>query len=105
MTAVRSSGWKRRRECCYVIQETLSKVLFFSILFIGERKRFPLLLHHKFEKGKSFFIGLGSTSSVFEFNVSEKCMQMFVFKQENVFDFAFYIATSDSRDYRRCGLW
>jgi hypothetical protein len=33
---------------------------------------------------------MGSTSSVFEFNLSEKCMQMFVFKHENVFGFAFY---------------
>ncbi len=58
-TAVWSSGWELRRECCYVIKETLSNV-FFSFLFIGERKRSPSLLHPKFEKEKSFFIGLGA---------------------------------------------
>ncbi len=63
---------------------------FFFQFFLLARES-VLLLHHQFERGKSFFIGLmGSTSSVFEFNLSEKCMQMFVFKQENVFDFAFY---------------
>jgi hypothetical protein len=63
---------------------------FFFQFFLLARES-VLLLHHQFEKGQSFFIGLmGSTSSVFEFNLSEKCMQMFVFKHENVFNFAFY---------------